>query len=181
MWNRRGGLFFAKNIQFCLEITSASESPNIFSQLFLIKQHLSHMEVDVDKMLLFFSKCGNLFWHQHFFLKKIRKTWVKGITALHSCGCLNLSAKTGAPALEMHTGECFQSFFWSTMLPDTKLVSPVVHSQRTKGLKRAERLHNQEPLFWCLDPAARTASVPTCLNQLEGGAGSAFICRNSSM
>lgn len=36
----------------------------------------------------------------------------------------------------MHTGECFQSVFWSTMLPDTKLVSPVVHSQRTKGLKR---------------------------------------------
>lgn len=71
MWNRRGGgLFFAKNIQFCLEITSASESPNIFSQLFLIKQHLSHMQVDVDKMLLFFSKCGNLFWHQHFFFKK---------------------------------------------------------------------------------------------------------------
>lgn len=25
------------------------------------------MQVDVDKMLLFFSKCGNLFWHQQFF------------------------------------------------------------------------------------------------------------------
>lgn len=43
-----------------------------------------------------------------------------------------------------------------------------------KGLKRRSLVcavvTQLQPLFWCWGPAASEASLPTCLNQLDGGA-----------
>lgn len=63
----------------------------------------------------------------------------------------------------------------STSAPHTRglfLTCALVSRSGAKGLTArrspaCREITQPEPLFWCLGPAARTASSPTCLNQLE--------------